>query len=171
MATTQPDHSARTRHAIPAERPLKVLAVIDGSERTGRIIAYAIDLAQRRTGVEVVLQGIVREAPDGRLRGYGSFKREEIHARLRDLVGQRSVAAAARRLDQERIAHKDRVDIGDPVAVILRTVAEEGADMVLIGDAPAGAVQRWLAKAIGLSVATVASQVALLAPVPVVVVK
>ena len=165
------EHSALRRNANAKQQPLKVLAVIDGSERTGRIIEYALTLAQGGRPLELVLLGVVREPPDGRLRGYGSFKRDEVHARLKDVLGQRAVSAAARRFDQEGIAHKDRIEIGDPLDTILRVASEEGSDMVLIGDAPAGMIQRWLPKVIGLSVATVASQITLVAPIPVVVVK
>lgn len=149
----------------------KVLVVIDGSERTGRVIEYALSLAQEGRGIEVVLLGVVPEPADGRLRGYGSFKREEIHARLKGLIGQRAVAAAARRFDQAGVPHKDRIEVGNPAETILRVVAEEGCDEVLVGDAPPGVFQRWLPRVTGLSVATVASQVARLAAVPVVVVK
>ena len=82
----------------------KALVVIDGSERTGRVIEYALRLAQDGRGVEVVLLGIVPEPADGRLRGYGSFKRDEIRARLKDVIGQRAVAAAARRLEQAGVS-------------------------------------------------------------------
>jgi nucleotide-binding universal stress UspA family protein len=149
----------------------KVLVVIDGSERTGRVIEYAVSLTQGDRGVEVVVLGVVPEPPDGRLRGYGSFKRDEIHARLKDAIGQRAVVAAAHRFDQAGVSHKDRIEVGDPAETILRVAAEEGCNVVLLGDAPAGAFRRWLPKVIGLSVATVASQVAQLAAVPVVVIK
>ena len=81
------------------------------------------------------------------------------------------MSAAARRFDQAGVAHKDRIEVGDPVETILRVASEEGCDLILVADAPAGAVQRWLPKAIGLSLATVAGQVAQQAVVPVVVVK
>lgn len=148
-----------------------VLVVIDGSERTGRVIEYAVSLAQGGRGLEVVVLGVVPEPPDGRLRGYGSFKRDEIHARLKDAIGQRAVAAAARRFDQAGVSHRERIEVGDPAETILRVAGEEGCDVVLLGDSPAGAFRRWLPKVIGLTVATVASQVAQLAAVPVVVVK
>ncbi len=172
MASMQPqEHSAFRRTANAKLQPHKVLAIIDGSERTGRIIEYALTLAQGGRPLELVLLGVVREPPDGRLRGYGSFKRDAIHARLKEVVGQRAVSAAARRFDQEGISHRDRIEIGDPVETILRVAREEGATMILLGDAPAGTVRRWLPKAIGLSLATVANQVVQLATVPVVVVK
>ena len=172
MVSVQPQaHTPPQRIANAKLRPLKVLAVIDGSERTGRVIEYALGLAQNGRPLETVLLAVIRQPPDGRLRGYGSFKRDEINARLKDVIGQRAVSAAARRFDQAGISHKDRIEIGDPVETILRVAHEEGSDVVLVADGPAGAVQRWLPKAIGLSVATVASQVVQRAVVPVVVVK
>ena len=166
------EHPTVQRTATANLGSQKVLVVIDGSERTGRVIEYAVSLTQGGRGFEVVLLGVVPEPPDGRLRGYGSFKRDAIHARLKDdAIGQRAVVAAARRFDQAGVSHKDRIEVGDPAETILRVAEEEDCDVVLLGDAPAGAFRRWLPKVIGLSVATVASQVAQLAAVPVVVIK
>ena len=148
-----------------------MLAVIDGSERTNRVLDFAVDLARDGRGVEAILLGLVSEPPDGRLRGYGSFKRKEIHARLKDRMGARAVAAAARRLDQAAVTHKDRIEVGDAAETILRVADEEACDVVLLGDAPAGALRRWLPKLTGLSVTTVASEVTQLAAIPIVVVK
>ena len=83
---------------------------------------------------------------------------------------QRAVSAAARRLDQERIAHDDRIEIGDPVATILRVAREEHAELILLGDTPPGIVQRML-PTIGLSLATITNLIVQRATVPVVVVK
>lgn len=149
---------------------LKVVAVIDGSERTGRIIDYARGLESRGHGLQVVVLGVVPEPATGRLRGYGSFKQAEVYSGLKEAMRQRSVSAVARRLDQEKIAHVDRVEVGDPIATILRVAIEEEADLILLGDGPPGVVQRML-PVIGLSVATVANQVVQRASVPVVVVK
>ena len=149
---------------------LKVLAVIDGTERTGRIIDYALGLKSRGQGFQVVVLGVVPEPATGRLRGYGTFKQAEIYGGLIDTMRQRAVSAVARRLDQENIAHVDRVEVGDPAATILRVALEEDADLILLGDGPPNVVQRML-PAIGLSLATVTGHVVQLATVPVVVVK
>jgi len=154
-----------------ARRPLRVLAVIDGSERTGRVVELALGLAPEGRGIEAILLGVIPDPPDGRLRGYGSFKAKEIHARLKELIGERAIAAAARRFDQAGVTHQDRIEVGDPADTILRVAAEEACDLVLLGDTPAGALRRWLPKVIGLSVPTIASEVARLAAIPVVVVK
>ncbi|MGE5509660.1 MAG: universal stress protein [Bacteroidota bacterium] len=114
---------------------------------------------------------IVHQPPDGRLRGYGSFKRDQIHGNLKDVLGQRAVDAAARRLDQAGVAHRDRIEVGDPVETILRIANEEGCRLIVVGDAPLGAFRRWLPKAIGLAIASVATQIAQQAQSPVVIVK
>ena len=145
--------------------------MIDGSEHTGRVIEYALNFAESGRPLEVILLAVVRKPADGRLRGYGSFKRDEVHARLKEAMQERAVGSAVRRFDQAQVAHKDRIEIGEPVDTILRVAREEGADIILVGDGPAGAVRRWLPKAIGLALATTAGQVAEQAEVPVVVVK
>lgn len=152
-------------------RPAKLLVVVDGSERAGRVIEYALGLVPNGKQREIVLLGVVRQSDNARLRGYGSFKRDQINAHLKDALGRRSMSAAGRRFDLADVAHKDRIEVGDPVETILRVANEEGCDLILVADAPAGAVKRWLPKAIGLLVATVAGQVAQQAVVPVVVVR
>jgi nucleotide-binding universal stress UspA family protein len=154
-----------------APRPVRLLTVIDGSERTGRILELALELARKGLPIEAILLGVVSEPPNGRLRGYGSFKRKDIHARLKDLMGARAVAAAARRLDHAGVTHKDRIEVGDPAEIVLRVADEESCDMVLVGDTPMGPVGRWLPRLAGLSVDTMATEVARLATLPVVVVK
>ena len=146
MASLQSQEHSTVLRTAAALHSHKVLVVIDGSERTGRVIEYALSFAQDGRGVEAVLLVVVPEPADGRLRGYGSFKRDEIHARLKYDIGQRAIAAAARRFDQAGVSYKDRVEIGDPADTILRVAGEEGCDVVLVGDAPAGTFRRWLPK-------------------------
>jgi nucleotide-binding universal stress UspA family protein len=160
----------KQRTAEAPSRDLKMLAVIDGTERTGRIIDYALRLKSYGQSLQLVLLGVVPEPPTDRLRGYGTFKQAKIHGWLKEDMRQRAVSAVARRLDQENIAHVDRVEVGDPAATILRVAREEDADLILLGDGPPSVVQRMLS-AIGLSVATVTSQVVQQATIPVVIVK
>jgi nucleotide-binding universal stress UspA family protein len=149
---------------------LKVLAVIDGTERAGRIVDYAIGLKRRSPKLQVVVLGVVQEPATGRLRGYGTFKRAEIYGALIDTMRERAVSAVARRLDHEKVAHIDRIEVGDPADTILRVASEEDADLILLGDKPPNVLQRLLPE-IGLSLATVTSQVVQKATVPVVVLK
>jgi nucleotide-binding universal stress UspA family protein len=170
VSLTSPARTIEERTSATNEPGLKVLAVIDGTERMGRIIDYALGLKRRGHGLEVVVLGVVPEPATGRLRGYGTFKQAEVYGGLKESMRQRAVSAVARRLDQEKIAHVDRVEVGDPVATILRVAREEDADLILLGDGPPGVVQRVL-PAIGLSMATMTNQVVEQAQVPVVVVK
>ncbi len=170
VSLTSPTRAAEERTSEAASPALTVLAVIDGTERTSRIVDYALGLKSRGRGLRVVVLGVVQEPATGRLRGYGTFKQAEIYRGLRETMRQRAVSSVARRLDQEKIVHVDRVEVGDPVATILRVAREEDAELILLGDGPPGLVQRML-PTIGLSVATVTSQVLQLATVPVVVVK
>jgi nucleotide-binding universal stress UspA family protein len=172
MTTLQePDRNSARRTPETAPRPVRLLTVIDGSERTGRVLELALNLAHKGLAIDAILLGVISEPADGRLRGYGSFKRKEIHERLKDLKGARAVAAAARRCEQAGLAHKDRIEVGDPAEIILRVADEEACDIVLLGEAAGGALSRWLPKITGMSVPTVASEVVRLARLPIIVVK
>lgn len=170
VSLTSPARAIEERTTEANSPDLKVLAVIDGSERMGRIIDYARSLKRRGHGLQVVVLGVVPEPATGRLRGYGSFKQAEVYGGLKDRMRKRAVSAVARRLDQEKIAHVDRVEVGDPIATILRVAREEDADLILLGDGPPGVLQRMLPM-VGLSFSTVANQVVQHATVPVIVVK
>jgi nucleotide-binding universal stress UspA family protein len=171
MTTDSTQHATAQGISDPQRCPLKVLTMIDGSERTGRVIEYALALNGMDKLLDIILLAIVRTPPDGRLRGYGSFKRDEVHANLNEHVADRIVGAASRRFERAGINHRSRIEIGEPVETILQVACDEDADVILIGEAPAGVVQRWLPKAIGLSLATTAILVAQQARMPVVVIK
>jgi nucleotide-binding universal stress UspA family protein len=67
------------------------------------------------------------------------------------------------------ITHKDRIEIGNSVDTILRVAREEKCDLILVGEAALGMLRRWLLRNAGLSIGSVASRVAELADVPVLV--
>ncbi len=168
---TNTETSDRSQDSPATTRPVRALIVIDGSERTGRVLELALDLAAKGLRLEAILLGVISEPPDGRLRGYGSFKRKDIHARLKDQMGSRAVAAVGRRLEAAGIVHRDRVEVGDPAASILRVAEEEACDLIILADAPPGLVRRWLPALTGLAVSTVGSAVAQAGALPVVTVK
>ena len=68
--------------------PLRVLAVVDGSESTGRVTKYLLDLHARDGAFEVVLLNVQPMPEVGRLRGYGSFRRADINDRLINDLGR-----------------------------------------------------------------------------------
>ena len=152
-------------------RPTRALVVVDGTEEASRAVDYVVGLANGYPGLDVVLLNIQPRPAEGRLRGYGSFKQKEVLGRLINELGGRAIAAAGRRLDQAGLEHKDRVELGDAAATILRVAGAEDCDVIVLGEACPGAMSRWLARTAGLSFGSTAGQVVTLARVPVVVVK
>jgi nucleotide-binding universal stress UspA family protein len=170
VSLTSPTRTIEQRPLEAVSPVLKVLAFIDGTDRTGRIIDYVIGLKRRVPALKVVVLGVVQSPPTGRLRGYGTFKQAEIHDGLIATMRQRAVSSVARRLDYEKVTHIDRIEVGDPAATILKVAREEDADLILLGDGPPNLLQRLLPE-IGLTLATVTNQILQRASVPVVVVK
>jgi nucleotide-binding universal stress UspA family protein len=159
-------------NASPANSsPLRVLAVVDGTECTGRVTKYLLDLKSRNDAVEVVLLNVQPQPEVGRLRGYGSFRRNEIDDRLINDLGKRVVASAARHLDAASIAHKDRIELGDPVETIVRCADEEKSDLIVLAEPKPNVVRQWLMRTTGLVLHSVASVVIHFAKAPVLVAK
>ncbi len=148
---------------------LRVLAVVDGSECTGRVMKCLIGLYVGRGPIEVVLLNVQPKPQDWRLRGYGWFQREAIHDRLINDLGKRVIASAARHLDGAGVAHKDRIELGEPGEIILRCAHEEGCDLIVLAEPRPSALRTWLMRALRLSIGSTASFVVHLARVPVVV--
>ena len=161
-----------TRRAVEAKaRVQKILTVVDGSERTGRILEYLIGLAESGIPIEVVVLNVQPEPEDWRLRGYGSFKQDEVHDRLVNDLGKPIVRSVGRRLDQADIVHKERIELGAPTETILQCANEERCDLIVISEPRPAAFRRWLARTTGLSFGSVASAVIQLVEMPVIVVK
>jgi nucleotide-binding universal stress UspA family protein len=165
--------SARRERVAPAgdTRTLRILATVDGSECSGRVIKFLISLRALHASLEVVLLNVQPEPGDWRLRGYGWFKREAIRERLRNDLGGPVVASVGRRLDGAGIKHKDRIELGEAADTILRCAREEECDLIVLAETPPGIIRRWLVRAAGLSIGSVASVVIGFAHVPVVVAK
>jgi nucleotide-binding universal stress UspA family protein len=155
-----------------SSRSLRVLAVVDGSERTNRVVDYLDSLARRSEGIEVVILSVLEKSGEGRLRGYQTFKQSEIDDRLISDLGLPIVNSVSRRLDKFGIHSLTRIRIGDPVQTILDCAADEGCAAVVIGDVGTKRLQRWLIRVARLAAtSSVAVRVAMLAEIPVVLVK
>ena len=146
-----------------------MLAVVDGSESSGRVTKYLLDLHARDVAFEVVLLNVQPMPEVGRLRGYGSFRRAEIDDRLINDLGKRVVMSAARHLDAASILHKDRIELGNPADTIVRCADDEKCDLIVLAELRPGVVRQWLMRKTGLVVGSIASVVIHLAPVPVLI--
>jgi nucleotide-binding universal stress UspA family protein len=165
---TSPEPKAERASAKP---PMRVLAVVDGTECAGRVIKGLLDLQAQNDAIEVVLLNVQPRPEDGRLRGYGSFRRTAIEDRLINDVGNRIVASASRHLDAADIVHKQRIELGNPTETIIRCADDEKCDLIVMAEPKLGIARRWLMQKTGLVVQSVASVVIHLASVPVMVVK
>lgn len=163
IATTRPDKP-------PTQQSLRVLAAIDGSEGSGRVLNHVMCLPQRYGAVEVVVLNVQPKPQDWRLRGWGWFQREAIHDRLINDLGRRVIASADRQLDAAGIIHRNRIELGEAGETIARCAREEGCDLVVLAEPRPGAVRMWLMRKGGLSTGSIAGIVVHLAQVPVVLV-
>lgn len=143
-----PAHAPRPRQ-VPA--PLRLLAVVDGTERTNRVLDYIVTLAQGRDAIEVVVLNVQTKRDDGRLRGYQSFKQDEVDDRLINDLAAPVVGGASRWLDKVRIQHRSKVLIGEPVQMILRCAAEEGCDSIVVGGRLPAGISGWISAMLGWS--------------------
>lgn len=164
--------SREPRTAPTSDKPsLRILAVVDGTECAGRVTKYLLDLHTRDSAIEVVLLNVQPLPADGRLRGYGTFRRREVEDRLINDLGQRAVASASRHLVAANIAHKPRIELGFPTETIVRCAAEEKCDLIVLAEAQPDILRRWLMRTTGAVVSSVASVVIHFANAPVMVVK
>lgn len=154
----------------PARNPYRILAVVDGTERTNHVVDFIASLASRSSAIEIVVLNVQSKRDDHRLRGYQSFKRSEVDDRLINDIGMPVVASVSRRLEKLGIAAQGRVEIGEPADVILKCVAEEHCDAVVIGEVQPDAFSRFLIRALGIVSGTAAS-LAALSERPVILVK
>ena len=139
---------ARTASPIPRARkvpaPLRLLAVVDGTERTNRVIDYIVTLAQGREAIEVLLLNVQSKSHDARLRGYQTFMESEVDDRLINDLGAPIVGSASRMLDKVQIQHRSKVLVGEPVQTILRCAAEEDCDSIVVGDRRPEGMSGWI---------------------------
>jgi nucleotide-binding universal stress UspA family protein len=167
--------SAADRAPKPAIQALpagpRVLVAVDGTERTNALLDWVLGPALARSGMEVIVLNVQPEPHTGRLRGYGSFKRDQIRRRLVEELGKRAIASAARRLDRAGIRHEQRIVLGGDTQTLIRCAAEERCQMIVIGEPRPGAFRKWLVGATGIVFGSLAGEIVQLADVPVVVVK
>ena len=150
---------------------LRILATVDKSDCTDRVVEYLLTLRRLQAQMEVVLLNIQPEPLTGRLRGYGSFKREVIRERLINELGQSVIARARHKLDSAGILHKDRIELGDEAETILKCAQDEECDLIILAERTPGSIRRWLMRVTGITIGSIASVVHGFAHVPVVVAK
>jgi nucleotide-binding universal stress UspA family protein len=157
------------QRATKTKRTLRVLAAVDGSERSNGVVDYLATLAKGGGPVEVTVLNVQPLSENFRLRGYGSFKQDEVRDRLVTDLGKPIVDGVARRLRKAGIGATARVEIGEPVETILHSAAAEQCDLIVVGHPRPGPLRQWIAQHAGISFGSVATSLVQLAAVPVVV--
>jgi nucleotide-binding universal stress UspA family protein len=153
-------------------RSLRILAVVDGSERTNRIVDFVVAVAQNSGAMEVIILNVQDRHFDARLRGYQNFKKNEIEDRLINELGTPVVNSVNNWLQKAGIVARSKVRIGDPVPVILRCAAEDDCDVIVIGESRLQGFRHWLFATMGMRLpSSLALRLIATAQMPVVVVK
>jgi nucleotide-binding universal stress UspA family protein len=151
---------------------LRLLAVVDGTELTNRIVDFIISFGEGRAVTEVVILNVQSKRADARLRGYQTFMEAEINDRLLNDLAIPIVNSVCKKLQAAGITCVSKVAIGDPLSVISDCARENGCNLILVGKRSRTAVGRvipnllrmWLESRLALKLVT-------LAPTSVVVVK
>lgn len=136
--------------AIDADRALRIMVAVDGSESSHRALGWATDLASR-TGSTIVSAHVI--APVGSI---GAVETSEEAAR--QLLGDAAESVAVAGVDVSTV-----VGYGDPRRELERIAAEHGVDLIVVGPRGLGGFAK-------LVVGTVAGHLTEYAEVPVAVV-
>jgi nucleotide-binding universal stress UspA family protein len=128
-----------------AANRLRFLVVVDGREYTNRLVNFVTAVAGKRNGTEAVVLNVQDVRVNARLRGYESFKREEIEDRLINEIGGPIVNTVSTWLQKAGVLSVPMVKIGDPVSIILDCAAENECDAIVIGEPRPKGLRGWIA--------------------------
>ena len=128
---------------------LRFLMVVDGREYTNRMIEFVTTVAGENNATEAIVLNVQDLRSNARLRGYESFKRDEIEGRLINDLGGPIVNTVSEWLMKAGVLSVPTVKVGDPTSIILDCAAEHACDAIVIGEPPEG-LRSWIAAVLGL---------------------
>jgi nucleotide-binding universal stress UspA family protein len=141
----------------------RVLVVVDGFERMARVLEYVISHAVSRGPIDAVLLYVQPPAKRGGTPSGPGYSGDS---------GRLALNSAAHRLDHVGIVNRERVEIGDRGAAIVKCAEEERCDLIVLADTGRsllGELPEWKA---GLAVRSMLKQaVHQTGPIEVVIVK
>ncbi|MCA6114677.1 universal stress protein [Bradyrhizobium sp. WSM 1738] len=157
---------------VRAAKLLRLLAVVDGTESTNRIVDFITAFSEGRAATEAVVLNVQSKRLDARLRGYQNFKKDEIDDRLINELALPILNSVTSRLEKAGILCSSKAEIGDPVTTILRCAAENACNVILVGAQPSKALDSWMPDTMRAWLrADLALRLIALAPASIVVVK
>lgn len=171
--TLEPRRNGRAHLRAPKlKKAVRILAAVDGSERSNGVVDYLANLARAtEPAIEVFVLNVQPLVENFRLRGYSSFKQDEVRNRLVNDLGKPIVDGVGRRLRKSGISVTTRVEIGNPAEMIVHCAVAERCDVIVVGHPNPGPVRQWIARHTGISFGSVATSVAQSASIPVVIAK
>jgi nucleotide-binding universal stress UspA family protein len=128
-----------------AANRLRFLVVVDGRECTNRVVDFVTAVAEGRNATEAVVLNVQDLRGNARLRGYESFKRDEIEDRLINDIGGPIVNSVSTWLQKAGVLSVPTVKTGDPVSIILDCAAENACDAIVIGEPRPKGLRGWIA--------------------------
>ena len=143
---TEPGHGTHSQCVARtyAAKRLRLLAVVDGTESTNRIVDFITAFDEGRSATEAVVLNVQTKRLDARLRGYQNFKKDEIDDRLINELALPILNSVSSRLEKVGIRCLLKAEIGDPVTTILRSAAENACNVILVGAQPPKGIEGWL---------------------------
>lgn len=144
----------------PALMLRRLLAVVDATERSRRVLDYVIGYAASIGPVEAVVLNVQTDLNADPNAPLGTTDWPS---------GKRIIKNATRRLDRLGIVHKSRVEAGDPAATIARCTREERCDMIILSDGQTEGVLKEPSQARNGREESLSEEVSKLTSVPVVV--
>ena len=141
---------------------LKILALVDGSESSGRAVRYVIEMS-----------AACKEAPDIHLLNVqmpvapGNIGRHVSHGDLDDYYhdeGLRALASARKLLDEAGVKHTFHIGVGDIAETVAKYVKELAVRQIAMGT-------RGLGPVAGMLLGSVMSKVVQAVDIPIVLVK
>ncbi|WP_141688318.1 universal stress protein [Bradyrhizobium paxllaeri] len=157
---------------IRGAKCLRLLAVVDSTESTNRIVDFITAFSEGRAATEAVVLNVQSKRLDARLRGYQNFKKDEIDERLINEFAFPILNSVTGRLEKAGILCSSKAEIGDPVTTILRCAAENACNVILVGAQPSKGFDSWLPNTMRVWLRSdLALRLIALAPASIVVVK
>ena len=140
---------------------MKWLIPVDGSELSIEAVAHAVRMAQAGLESELVLVNVQEPATFYELL---TLHDAEAIERLAQAAGQDMLATALEQVQAAGLPHSSHVRMGEPVALLLEVLEEEGCEGVIMGSHGRGLLGRTL-------LGSVSQHMLQHAPVPVTFVK
>lgn len=153
------------RRAAPAD-PFRVLAVLDGTRESSRLLDYLLGLKPGSGTMEVLMIHCHRPVLWKQVGPLAAGHRNALSA-----MTKRSCQFASRRLAAAQIKQSHRMMIGDPVEMMIKCLYNQRFSMILVAGHHYGSRRNRLLSRVGLSLDALPSRLMRRTDVPICVIR